>query len=76
MSGVYDGIVAPAHALRYYQAARNAATEKSETVRLVNIDHAAHFELIAPWTEPGREVVRQIIAATKADENPSNRKQP
>jgi acetyl esterase/lipase len=61
ISGVYDGIAAPAHALRY----RERAKEKNETVRLVTIDNAAHFELIAPWTEPGREVVRQIIAATK-----------
>ena len=76
ISGVYDGIVPPAHALRYYQAARDAAKEKNEMVQLVTIDHAAHFELIAPWTKPGREVVRHIIAATKVDENSSNRKQP
>jgi acetyl esterase/lipase len=66
ISGVYDGIVAPAHALRYYQTARERAKEKNETVQLLTIDNAAHFELIAPWTEPGREVVRQIINATKA----------
>jgi acetyl esterase/lipase len=59
ISGVYDGVVAPAHALRY----RERAKEKNETVQLVTIDNAAHFELIAPWTEPGREVVRQIIGA-------------
>jgi acetyl esterase/lipase len=62
ISGVYDGIAAPAHALRY----RERAKEKNETVQLLTIDNAAHFELIAPWTEPGREVVRQIIGATRA----------
>jgi len=62
ISGVYDGIVAPAHALRYKESAK----EKGETVQLLTIDNAAHFELIAPWTEPGREVIRQVISATRA----------
>jgi acetyl esterase/lipase len=61
VSGVYDGIAAPAHAWRYRERAR----EKNETVQLVTIDNAAHFELIAPWTDAGREVVQKIIAATK-----------
>jgi acetyl esterase/lipase len=61
ISGVYDGIVAPAHALRY----RERAKEKNEIVELLTIDNAAHFELIAPWTEAGRLVVQKIIAATK-----------
>jgi acetyl esterase/lipase len=61
ISGVYDGIAAPAHAWRYRERAR----EKNETVQLVTIDNAAHFELIAPWTDAGREVVQKIIAATK-----------
>lgn len=61
ISGVYDGIVAPAHALRY----RERATEKNEIVELLTIDNAAHFELIAPWTDAGRQVVQKIIAATK-----------
>jgi hypothetical protein len=52
--------VAPAHAWRY----REKAKEKNEMVQLVTIDNAGHFELIAPWTEAGREVVRQIIGAT------------
>jgi acetyl esterase/lipase len=60
VSGVYDGIAAPAHAWRY----REKAKEKNEMVQLVTIDNAGHFELIAPWTEAGREVVRQIIGAT------------
>ena len=66
ISGVYDGIAAPAHALRY----RERAKEKNETVQLFTIDNAAHFELIAPWTEPGREVIRQIIRATRARKSP------
>lgn len=61
ISGVYDGIVAPAQALRH----RERAKEKNETVKLVTIDNAAHFELIAPWTGAGSEVVRQIVAATR-----------
>ena len=61
ISGVYDGIVAPAHALRY----REQAKVKNETVQLVTIDNAAHFELIAPWTDAGREVVKQIVRSTK-----------
>ncbi len=60
ISGVYDGIVAPAHALRY----RERAKEKNEVVKLVTLDDAGHFELIAPWTDAGRAVVKQIIAAT------------
>jgi acetyl esterase/lipase len=63
ISGVYDGVVAPAHALRY----RERAKEKNEIVQLVTIDNAGHFELIAPWTDAGREVVRQILMATKMD---------
>ena len=46
--------------------AQERAKEKNETVQLVTIDNAAHFELIAPWTEPGREVVRQIVGAARA----------
>ncbi len=61
VSGVYDGIAAPIHAWRYREKAR----EKNEIVQLVTIDNAGHFELIAPWTDAGRLVVQQIIAATK-----------
>ncbi len=63
VSGVYDGIAAPAHAWRYREKAR----EKNEVVQLVTIDNAGHFELIAPWTEAGREVTRQITRATKIE---------
>ncbi len=61
VSGVYDGIVAPAHALRY----RERAKEKNEMVTLLTLDDAGHFELIAPWTEPGRLVVAAIVGQTK-----------
>ena len=72
ISGLHDDIVTPTHALRYFERAK----EKNETVQLVTIDDAAHFELIAPWTEPGREVVRQIIASAKMEKNFINWKQP
>ncbi len=61
ISGVYDGIAAPAHALRY----RERAKAKNETVTLVTLDDAGHFELIAPWTAPGMRVVETILSAQK-----------
>ncbi len=57
ISGVYDAIVAPAQALRH----RERAKEKNETVELITLDHAGHFELIAPWTPAGRTVVDTIV---------------
>jgi acetyl esterase/lipase len=59
VSGVYDAIVAPAQAMRY----RERAKEKNETVTLVTLDNAGHFELIAPWTAQGAAVVREIVKA-------------
>ena len=59
ISGVYDAIVAPAHALRY----RERAKAKGEPVSLVTLDESGHFELIAPWTLPGQRVVETIVAA-------------
>lgn len=56
ISAVYDGIAAPVHAWRY----RDAAKAKNENVELRTIDNAGHFELIAPWTPAGREVVQRI----------------
>ncbi len=61
VSGVYNGIAAPIHAWRYREKAR----AKNEIVQLVTINNAGPFELIAPWTDAGRLVVQQIIAATK-----------
>lgn len=63
VSGVYDAIVAPAQALRY----RERAKEKNETVELLTIDNAGHFELIAPWTPPGRMVIETIVRLATAD---------
>ena len=62
ISGVYDGIAAPTHALRY----RERAKANGETVTLVTLDDAGHFELIAPWTAAGGRVVDTIISALKA----------
>ncbi len=56
ISGTYDGIAAPAHALRH----RESGKAKGETVELLTLDNAAHFELIAPWTPAGREVVLRL----------------
>ncbi|MCA3000706.1 MAG: alpha/beta hydrolase [Burkholderiales bacterium] len=61
ISGVYDGIVAPAHALRY----RERAKAKGETVTLLTLDDSGHFELIAPWTAPGARVVESIANSVK-----------
>ena len=60
ISGVYDAIVAPAQALRH----RERAKAKGETVELLTLDNAGHFELISPWTAPGARVVERIIQAT------------
>jgi acetyl esterase/lipase len=59
VSGVYDAIVAPAQAWRYRERAR----AKNETVKLVTLDNAGHFELIAPWTAQGAAVIKEIINA-------------
>jgi acetyl esterase/lipase len=61
ISGVYDGIVAPAHALRY----RERAKAKGETVTLLTLDDSGHFELIAPWTAPGARVVESVVNTAK-----------
>jgi acetyl esterase/lipase len=59
VSGIYDGVVAPVIGWRY----RNSARARGETVEIVNIDNAGHFELISPWTAPGKIVVDKILAA-------------
>lgn len=61
VSGVYDAIVPPAYAWRYQARAQASG----EAVAITSLDHAGHFELIAPWTPPGREVINQILAAVK-----------
>ena len=62
ISGVYDAIVAPAQALRY----RERAKEKNETVELLTLDDAGHFELVAPWTPAGRRVVDKLLSTVKS----------
>lgn len=63
VSGAYDPIVAPAHARRF----QHLAAGKADTpVRLLTLDEAGHFELIAPWTDAGRAVVERIAAIAKA----------
>lgn len=66
ISGTYDGIAAPAHALRY----RENAKSKAETVELLTLNDAGHFELIAPWTTAGEAVVAKIIAQLKIRKTP------
>lgn len=62
ISAVYDAIVAPAQAHRYQTQAR----VKAETVELLTLDDAGHFELIAPWTKAGERVVDAILAKISA----------
>ena len=57
--GVSDDIVPPATGLRY----QTLAKERGETVTLIALDNAGHFELIAPWTLPGKTVVAKILDA-------------
>ena len=59
VSGIFDGVVAPVIGWRY----QNSAKAKGETVEIINIDNSGHFELISPWTAPGRIVVDKILAA-------------
>jgi acetyl esterase/lipase len=59
--GVYDGIVPPAIGLRY----QTRAKEKGESVELITLENAGHFELIAPWTDAGKVVVEKILQAVK-----------
>jgi acetyl esterase/lipase len=59
--GVFDGIVPPAIGLRY----QTRAKEMGESVELLTLENAGHFELIAPWTAAGRVVVGKILASIK-----------
>jgi len=61
LSGVYDVIVPPAHAKRH----QVAATAKGDRVTLRNFDEAGHFEIIAPWTDAGKEVVKAIAGMVR-----------
>ena len=61
LHGVFDGIVPPAIGLRYQTRAR----EMGESVELITLENSGHFELIAPWTIPGKVVVAKILEALK-----------
>jgi acetyl esterase/lipase len=54
--GMYDGIVPPALGMRH----QTQAKAKGEAVELVVLPDSGHFELISPWTEPGKAVVRAL----------------
>lgn len=62
ISGMYDSVVAPAHARRHQMLAER----KGDSVKLLTLDESAHFEIISPWTAPGKSVVDAIVAAVKA----------
>jgi len=62
ISATYDAIVAPAQAHRYGEQAR----AKMESITLLTLDNAGHFELIAPWTATGERVVETILAQFSA----------
>ena len=59
--GVFDGIVPPAIGLRY----QTRAKESGDNVELIALENSGHFELIAPWTPPGRLVVAKILEVLK-----------
>ena len=59
--GVFDGIVPPAIGLRY----QTRAKELGESIALITLENAGHFELIAPWTPPGKLVLAEILEALK-----------
>ncbi|MCY7389355.1 MAG: alpha/beta hydrolase [Burkholderiales bacterium] len=61
MHGVFDGIVPPAIGLRY----QTRAKESGDSVELIALENSGHFELIAPWTPPGKAVVAKILEALK-----------
>ena len=61
MHGVFDGIVPPAIGLRYHTRAK----ELGDNVELIALENSGHFELIAPWTPPGRAVVTKILEQLK-----------
>jgi acetyl esterase/lipase len=61
MQGTQDRIVPPAASDDY----RARATALGDTVEVVNLEGAGHFELIAPWTPAGQEVVARIVRAVR-----------
>jgi acetyl esterase/lipase len=61
MHGVFDGIVPPSIGWRYQARAK----EMGDNVELIALENSGHFELIAPWTAPGKAVVGKILEALK-----------
>ena len=59
--GVFDGIVPPSIGWRY----QTRAKETGESIELITLEAAGHFELIAPWTPAGKVVVSKILEALK-----------
>ena len=59
--GVFDGIVPPDIGWRYQARAK----EMGESIELITLEAAGHFELIAPWTPAGKVVVAKILEALK-----------
>ena len=59
--GVFDGIVPPAIGWRYQKRAKDLG----ENVELIALENAGHYELIAPWTRPGKLVVAKILEVLK-----------
>jgi acetyl esterase/lipase len=59
--GVYDAITPPAYGYGY----RRRAAEAGDTVDIVNVDEAGHFELISPWTATGRRIVDLIVTRAR-----------
>lgn len=59
MQGAQDRIVPPAASDDY----RAKAAALGDKVEVVTLDDAGHFELIAPWTLAGRQVVERIVRA-------------
>ena len=59
--GVYDSIVPPFIGMRFQMAAK----AKGETLELMVIAAAAHFELIAPWTPAWKDVQAAVVAKLK-----------
>jgi acetyl esterase/lipase len=62
MQGAADRIVPPAASEDY----RARAAALGDQVDVVTLDEAGHFELIAPWTPAGRQVVERIVQAVRA----------
>jgi acetyl esterase/lipase len=61
ITGVYDAIVPPFLGLQF----RDKARARGDTIVLKSIPEAGHFEVIAPWTEPWKEVRAAIDDAVR-----------